>query len=263
MAIATINPATGKTVRTFDELTDSQIDQRLARASGTFATYRLTTFEQRSRWLRRAAEILDADLERVSTMMTEEMGKTLAASRQEVQKCATACRFYAAAAPAYLSDELADAGAVGARMAYVRYQPLGPVLAIMPWNFPLWQAMRFAAPALMAGNVGLLKHASNVPQTALYMQELFERAGFPGQGGGNHPRPAGGRGHADRVRAGRCRGGFGGRQQDQKGGPRAGRQRPVRGHAVSGFGQGGQGRGNGQDAQQRAVVYQRQAVHRA
>jgi succinate-semialdehyde dehydrogenase/glutarate-semialdehyde dehydrogenase len=179
MAIATINPATGETVRTFDELTDSQIDQRLARASDTFATYRLTTFEQRSGWLRGAAEILDEDLERVSAMMTQEMGKTLAASRQEVQKCATACRFYAAQAQAYLSDELADAGAVGAEKAYVRYQPLGPVLAIMPWNFPLWQAMRFAAPALMAGNVGLLKHASNVPQTALYMQELFERAGFP------------------------------------------------------------------------------------
>jgi succinate-semialdehyde dehydrogenase / glutarate-semialdehyde dehydrogenase len=111
--------------------------------------------------------------------MTTEMGKTVAAARQEVQKCAKACRYFAEHAESFLADEPADAQAVGATTAFVRYQPLGPVLAVMPWNFPLWQAMRFAAPALMAGNVGLLKHASNVPQTALYMEELFSRGGFP------------------------------------------------------------------------------------
>ncbi len=179
MAIATINPADGKTVRTFDELGDDEIERCLERACATFSTYRLTSYEQRSGWLRGAADILDEDLERVAVIMTTEMGKTLVSARQEVQKCAKACRFYADNAAGFLADEAVDAGSVGAVEAYTRYQPLGPVLAVMPWNFPLWQAMRFAAPALMAGNVGLLKHASNVPQTALYMQELFERAGFP------------------------------------------------------------------------------------
>src|SRR5437763_8311735 len=111
--------------------------------------------------------------------MTTEMGKPVGAARAEIQKCAKACRFYAERAEGFLADEPVEPGAVGASRAFARYQPLGPVLAVMPWNFPLWQAMRFAAPALMAGNVGLLKHASNVPQTALYMEELFRRAGFP------------------------------------------------------------------------------------
>jgi succinate-semialdehyde dehydrogenase/glutarate-semialdehyde dehydrogenase len=179
MAIATINPATGETLKTYGELSDAEIERCLAAAARAHASYRLTGFEARAGWMRRAADILDSENEQIAVMMTTEMGKTVAAARQEVTKCANACRFYADHAAGYLADEPADAGAVGAAQAYVTYQSLGPVLAIMPWNFPLWQAMRFAVPALMAGNVGLLKHASNVPQTALFMQDLFARAGFP------------------------------------------------------------------------------------
>jgi succinate-semialdehyde dehydrogenase/glutarate-semialdehyde dehydrogenase len=179
MAIATINPATGETLKTYGELSDAEIERCLAAAARAHASYRLTDFDARAGWMRRAADILDSENEQIAVMMTTEMGKTVAAARQEVAKCANACRFYADHAAGYLADEPADAGAVGAAQAYVTYQSLGPVLAIMPWNFPLWQAMRFAVPALMAGNVGLLKHASNVPQTALFMQDLFARAGFP------------------------------------------------------------------------------------
>jgi succinate-semialdehyde dehydrogenase/glutarate-semialdehyde dehydrogenase len=179
MAIATINPATGETLKTYGELSDAEIERCLAAAARAHASYRLTDFEARAGWMRRAADILDSENEQIAVMMTTEMGKTVAAARQEVAKCANACRFYADHAAGYLADEPADAAAVGAAQAYVTYQSLGPVLAIMPWNFPLWQAMRFAVPALMAGNVGLLKHASNVPQTALFMQDLFARAGFP------------------------------------------------------------------------------------
>jgi succinate-semialdehyde dehydrogenase / glutarate-semialdehyde dehydrogenase len=179
VAIATINPATGETVKTYDEMSEADVERCLAAAATAHESYRLTGFAERSGWMERAAGILDGEQDQIAAMMTTEMGKTLAAARQEVAKCATACRYYAEHAAGFLADEPADAKAVGATGAYVRYQPLGPVLAIMPWNFPLWQAMRFAAPALMAGNVGLLKHASNVPQTALFLQDLFARAGFP------------------------------------------------------------------------------------
>ena len=179
MAIATVNPATGETVRTFDEMTEADVDRRLAAAAAAHASYRLTSFDDRARWMRAAAEILDTEQDQIAAMMTTEMGKTLASARQEVAKCAGACRYYAEHAAGFLADEPGDAAAVGASQAYVTYQPLGPVLAIMPWNFPLWQVMRFAAPSLMAGNCGLLKHASNVPQTALFLADLFARAGFP------------------------------------------------------------------------------------
>jgi succinate-semialdehyde dehydrogenase/glutarate-semialdehyde dehydrogenase len=179
MAIATVNPATGETLKTYEPLTDEALEDRIARAAAAFSSYRRTTVEQRVGWLRSAADVLDADAGTVAELMVTEMGKPLAAAKAEVAKCAKALRYYADHGPTFLERRSAEADAVGAVEAYVEYQPLGVVLAIMPWNFPLWQAMRFAAPALMAGNVGLLKHASNVPQTALYLEELFRKAGFP------------------------------------------------------------------------------------
>ena len=177
--MASVNPATGETLATFEETTEEELEQKLATAARCFAVFRLTGFDQRAGWLRRAGEILDQRVDEVARMMTSEMGKTLASAKAEVTKCASACRFYAEHAEAYLADEPVEADSVGATRAYGRYQPIGPVLAVMPWNFPLWQVIRFAAPALMAGNVGLLKHASNVPQTALFLEELFRDAGFP------------------------------------------------------------------------------------
>jgi succinate-semialdehyde dehydrogenase/glutarate-semialdehyde dehydrogenase len=179
MAIATTDPTTGQVLKTFLPLTPAELEDKLERASQAFQLYRATSFADRSAWARRAADLLEEDLEQLADLMTTEMGKTLQASRLEIGKCAAGLRYYAEHAPGMLADVPADAASVKASTALTRYQPLGPVLAVMPWNYPLWQAMRFAAPALMAGNVGLLKHASNVPQTALWMEELFRRAGFP------------------------------------------------------------------------------------
>jgi succinate-semialdehyde dehydrogenase / glutarate-semialdehyde dehydrogenase len=179
MAIATTNPATGEIEKTFAALSDAEVDERITLAAATAADYRLTSFADRARWMTAAADALETTVDEIARVMTTEMGKTIVAARAEVLKCAKGCRFYAHHAEAMLAEEPADAGAVGAKRAYVRYEPLGPVLAVMPWNFPLWQVIRFAAPALMAGNVGLLKHASNVPQTALLIEATFRRAGFP------------------------------------------------------------------------------------
>jgi succinate-semialdehyde dehydrogenase/glutarate-semialdehyde dehydrogenase len=182
MPIATVNPANGETLKTYDALTDEEIEHRLLLAAGTFRTYRTTTFFERARLLQTAADLLDADRDDIARVMTTEMGKPVVAARAEAAKCAKAMRWYAEHAQELLADEHPSAKDVedsGAVSAHVRYRPLGIVLAVMPWNFPLWQVVRFAAPALMAGNVGLLKHASNVPQTALYLQDLFRRAGFP------------------------------------------------------------------------------------
>ena len=179
MAIATTNPATGEVLKAFDPLPEPQLADRLAQAEAGFQELRRSSYQQRAGWLRAAADRLDAERDGVARTMTTEMGKTLASARAEAAKCARACRYFAEHGARFLADEPADAGEVDASRAYARYEPLGPVLAVMPWNFPLWQAMRFAAPALMAGNAGLLKHASNVPQTALFLEELFAVAGFP------------------------------------------------------------------------------------
>ncbi len=182
MPIATVNPANGETLRTFDALGADEIERRLAAADTAFREYRTTGFGERSRLLNRAADLLDEDQQDIARTMTLEMGKPVKAARAEAAKCAKAMRWYASHAEELLADEHpapADVEDSGASRAYVHYRPLGTVLAVMPWNFPLWQVVRFAAPALMAGNTGLLKHASNVPQTALYLGDLFRRAGFP------------------------------------------------------------------------------------
>jgi succinate-semialdehyde dehydrogenase/glutarate-semialdehyde dehydrogenase len=179
MPIATINPTTGETVTTFTPATTDEIEAALDRAHRRFTEYRKTSYPQRAEWTRATADLLDAEADEVAAMMTLEMGKTLSAAKAEVLKCAKGFRYYADHAEAMLADEPADPATVGASKAYARYQPLGVVLAVMPWNFPLWQAVRFAAPALMAGNVGILKHASNVPQCALYLADVIGRGGFP------------------------------------------------------------------------------------
>lgn len=180
MAIATVNPATGETVETFQPHDGAEVERRIAQAAEAAVTLRDTTFAQRAEWMNAAAGILEADAERAARMVTLEMGKPIAQARAEVLKCAKNMRYYAEHAQPFLApDSLAEPSAVGASRAGTVWQPLGVVLAVMPWNYPLWQVIRFAAPALMAGNTGLLKHASNVPQSALYLDHLFEKGGFP------------------------------------------------------------------------------------
>ena len=176
MAIATINPATGEVIKSFEPLSSAAIEGKLQKAIETFATYRNVPFAERAEWMLKAATILENEKEAFARVMTTEMGKTLRSAVDEAAKCAWVCRYYAENAERFLADEAVE---TGAKQSYIRYQPLGPVLAIMPWNFPFWQVLRFAAPALMAGNVGLLKHASIVPQSALLIEDLFRRAGFP------------------------------------------------------------------------------------
>jgi succinate-semialdehyde dehydrogenase / glutarate-semialdehyde dehydrogenase len=176
MAITSINPATGGEIKTFESLTDEQIDEKLGLAARAFRRYWKTPFSDRAKKMVRAAEILEEEKEEFARLMTSEMGKTFTAAVAEAEKCAWVCRYYAENAERFLSDEVAETGAA---RSYVRYQPLGPVLAVMPWNFPFWQVFRHVAPGLMAGNVILLKHASNVPQCALAIEDVVLRAGFP------------------------------------------------------------------------------------
>ncbi|HSB08919.1 MAG TPA: NAD-dependent succinate-semialdehyde dehydrogenase [Blastocatellia bacterium] len=176
MPIASINPATGETIKTYEELSDSRIENKLESAAETFREYRTTTFDERAEKMMRAAAILERYKKQFAETMTTEMGKPIKAAIAEAEKCALVCRYYAENAERFLADEPVETSAT---RSYVHYQPLGAVLAVMPWNFPFWQVFRFAAPALMAGNVGLLKHASNVPACALAIESIFRDAGFP------------------------------------------------------------------------------------
>ena len=176
MGIASINPTTGETLKTFEALNKSQVEELLARSAETFKTYRRSSFSTRAEMMHRAADVLERDKSELGKLMTLEMGKPLKAAIGEAEKCAWVCRYYAENTHHHLADQIVE---TNARKSYVHFQPLGPILAVMPWNFPFWQVFRFAAPALMAGNVGLLKHASNVPQCALAIEDIFRRAGFP------------------------------------------------------------------------------------
>src|SRR5213595_1308456 len=175
MAIASINPATGELSKRFDSHTDGEIESALDRAVSAFEKYRASSFAERAAKLRHTAEILEKDREHFARIITGDMGKLLRGSIDEIEKCARGCRFYAEHGEKFLREQIVSSDA---RRSYVRYDPLGVVLAIMPWNFPFWQVFRFATPALMAGNVGLLKHASNVPQCALAIEQILCRAGF-------------------------------------------------------------------------------------
>src|SRR5580765_6094971 len=176
MPIATINPATGEVIKTFQPLTEAEIEKKLQLAVKVFKSERKTPFAVRAERMRTAAAIIERDKEKFGHLMTLEMGKTYKSAVAEAAKCATACRYYAEHAERFMADEIVE---TGAKKSFIRYLPIGPILAVMPWNFPFWQVIRFAAPALMGGNVGLLKHASNVPQCALAIEEIFLEAGFP------------------------------------------------------------------------------------
>ena len=175
MTIASINPATGETLEIFEALSDSQIEEKLRLAVAAFSDFRRTTFADRAARMMKAAQILESDKEKFGRVMTTEMGKTYRSAVEEAAKCAWVCRYYAENAERFLADELAE---VPGSKSFVRYLPLGPILAVMPWNYPFWQVFRFIGPSLMAGNVGLLKHASNVPQSALLIEDVLLRAGF-------------------------------------------------------------------------------------
>ena len=182
MPYATVNPATGQTEKTFPAHTPVEVEAILQRAADTFASYRTTSYAERARHLHNAADLFEGEAPDIARIVTTEMGKTFAAARGEASKCALGLRWFAEHAESLLADEPI---VTGASRSYVHYQPIGVVLAVMPWNFPLWQVVRFIAPALMVGNVGLLKHASNVPQTALLLEDLFRRAGLPEGGFAN------------------------------------------------------------------------------
>jgi succinate-semialdehyde dehydrogenase/glutarate-semialdehyde dehydrogenase len=175
MAIASINPATGEVAKTFQPLSDTEVEKKVQLAVNTFKTERKTPFSERCRRMLKAAAIIERDKEKFAQLMTLEMGKTYKSAVAEAVKCTSACRYYAENIEKFMADEIVE---TGAKKSFIRYLPIGPILAVMPWNFPFWQVIRFAVPALMAGNVGLLKHASNVPQCALAIEGIFREAEF-------------------------------------------------------------------------------------
>ena len=170
MAISTTNPATGEVLKTFEALSDAQVDAKIKLAVETFEKFRLLTFTERARMMLKAAEILDQEKNELAHLMTLEMGKILRSAVDEAAKCAWGCRYYAENAERFLADEVIE---TTASKSYIRHQPMGVILVVMPWNYPFWQVFRFIAPGLMAGNVGLLKHASNVPQCALKIEDIL------------------------------------------------------------------------------------------
>ena len=176
MSLSSINPATDEILETFPETSERERGEMLARSHAAFLEWRTVPIATRAERMREAARILRTRRASYARTMTLEMGKPIVQSEAEVDKCAWTCEYYAEHAAAMLA---LDARETDASRSYVRFDPLGPVLAVMPWNFPFWQVFRFAAPALMAGNAGVLKHASNVPRTALAIEEVFGDAGFP------------------------------------------------------------------------------------
>jgi succinate-semialdehyde dehydrogenase/glutarate-semialdehyde dehydrogenase len=180
MAIATTNPVTGQVEQSFTPHDETEVDHRISQAHKAFHQLKSSSFADRAGWMKATADALENDVDNAARLLTLEMGKTLKQARAEVLKSANTMRFYADHAEEFLAGRaLPDPSVVNASAAYTRYEPMGVVLAVMPWNYPIWQVVRFAAPALMAGNTGLLKHASNVPQAALYLDTLFDKGGFP------------------------------------------------------------------------------------
>ena len=240
MRIESVNPANGERLRVFESESASAVEAKVARAATAFKEWSRRPLGERAEIVARAGQILESERQAFGRLMTLEMGKLLGTAADEAAKCATACRYYAERGAEFMRPELVTASAEARDEIW--FQPLGVVLAVMPWNFPFWQVIRFAAPALVAGNVGLLKHASNVPQCALALEDLFRRAGAPEgvfqalligseRGGGAHRRRSHRRGDGDRQRGGRARHrGRRGRAPEEDR-PRAGRQRPVRGAA--------------------------------
>jgi succinate-semialdehyde dehydrogenase/glutarate-semialdehyde dehydrogenase len=176
MTLSAVNPATGETIKTYDEMTPAEVGRVITRAHETFVDWKQTTFAERARMMQRAAHILRENAHQYAVLMAQEMGKPIKDGRAEAEKCAWVCEYYAEQAETFLQPEIIP---TDARKSFVTFQPIGVVLAVMPWNFPFWQVFRFAAPALMAGNTGVLKHASNVPGCALAIEEVFRQAGFP------------------------------------------------------------------------------------